>query len=178
MPSVAASSSTDGSAGTTVSREVLLASRDGVQFARAVAATLFDWDTATGGPNMIVGALTAVGDPGEDLPGLAADLRSWLPTTGQWSQLRAFGTRQRLDVTAARVPDSWAAIPADPTNGLVAGTIAVTIDGVRVREGSWFGQATTSRSPVALTVFAVCPPATKDGACRLLRLSAPDTPLR
>ncbi len=182
-PGRAASSGTagpsDGSAEATVSPAAALSSGDGVSFARAVAATLFDWDTATtAGPTTIVQALTAVGDPGEDLPGLAADLRGWLPTTEQWTQLRTYGTRQRLDVTTARVPDSWAAILAYPANHLVAGTVAVTIDGVRVREGSWFAQTTTSRSPVALTVFALCPPATNDGACRLLRLSGPDTPLR
>lgn len=177
-PSAAATptpATTGGATGATAG----LASGDGVQFARAVAATLFDWDTAaTSSPTPVVDALTGVGDPGDDLPGLASDLRAWLPTPGQWTQLRAYSTRQRLDVTAAAVPDSWAAILAEPANHLVAGTIAVTIDGVRVREGTWFGQPTTSRASVAITVFALCPPATNDGVCRLLRLSGPDAPLR
>lgn len=148
-------------------------------FARSVVAVLFDSDTiAATGPDQILDALVEVGDPsGQDVPGLVADVRRYLPTVDQWAQLRQYATRQHLEITDARVPDSWAAILADPGNGLVDGTLAVTIDGTRVRDGSWFGQATASRSPVAFTVFALCPPATDD-SCRLLRLSGLDTPLR
>jgi hypothetical protein len=157
----------------------MLMADDGMQFARAVASALFDWDTTTTtGPDQILGALVEVGDPsGQDVPGLAADVRRYLPTADQWAQLRQYATRQQLEVTDARVPDSWAAILADTGNGLADGTLAVTIDGTRVRDGSWFGEATTSRAAVAFTVFALCPPATDDG-CRLLRLSGLDTPLR
>lgn len=154
-------------------------SEDGARFARSVAAVLFDWDTTTTTrPAQIIDALVAVGDPsGQDVPGLAADAAGYLPTADQWTQLGEYATRQHLEVTDAAVPDSWAPILADPGHGLVDGTIAVTIDGVRVREGAWFGQTTTSRSTVAFTVFALCPPATDD-ECRLLRLSGLDTPLR
>ncbi|HCX83704.1 MAG TPA: hypothetical protein DHV14_00900 [Micrococcales bacterium] len=156
-----------------------LAADDGVPFARAVASALFDWDTTTAtGPDQILDALVEVGDPsGQDIPGLAADVRRYLPTADQWAQLRQYATRQHLEVTDARVPDSWTAILAESDNGLADGTLAVTIDGTRVRDGSWYGEVTTSRTAVAFTVFALCPPATDDG-CRLLRLSGLDTPLR
>ena len=59
--------------------------------------------------------------------------------------------------------------------GLLPGATAYTVTGTRHRTGVWEGQGVTDARPVSFTIFAACP---DDEDCRLLRLSALDTPLR
>ena len=154
-------------------------SGDGVVFARRAASVLFDWDTTShSGPSGIIDALLAVGDPsGQDMPGLFADAARYLPTDEQWQQLAEYQTTQRLEIASAGVPAAWADIQSDTDNPLPEGTVAITIEGTRIREGKWFDQATRKEFPVAFTVFLSCPPAT-ESICRLLRLSVLGEPLR
>ncbi|MFB7251221.1 hypothetical protein [Microbacterium sp. NPDC056234] len=148
------------------------------EFARAVAATLFDWDTMSRtGRDEIIDQLLAVADPsGYETNGLYSDLQGYLPTNEQWQQLREYETRQGLDINTLTVPDEWDDIVADPANELAEGTMAITVDGTRVREGSWHGQDSTKTTTVAFTMFLACPPATE--SCALLRLSMLGNPLR
>jgi hypothetical protein len=152
---------------------------DGVeQFARLVAERVFTWDTTTGTtPGGVVGTVVGLGDPvyGE-LDGLASDATAYLPTVDVWATLTGYQTRQTItDMTVSR-PAGWDQALAQAGEGqLVPGTAAVTVDGTRVRDGIWAGTVERTEHPVAVTVFAVCSP---DSGCRLLRLSAPGTPLR
>ncbi|WP_345750901.1 hypothetical protein [Microbacterium rhizophilus] len=151
---------------------------DPVRYARLVADALFTWDTLAGhSRDEYLGVLLAEADPtGYEASGLAADLRRYLPTAEVWQQLREYGTAQHLaDVTAA-VPESWPGILADAGDDLLPGTIAVTVDATRVRDGVWLDQPAHSEHPVAFTLFIACEPAFD--RCRLLRLSALDNPLR
>lgn len=147
-------------------------------FARAVAAELFEWNTAAGASNEDSAArLLAVAAPTDDAAGLSGDIANYLPTPEAWATLRAYRTRQRLDLTSAVVPGLWpqAVAEAGP-DGLPPGTAAYTITGVRRRAGVWDGARVTSEHDVRFTVFLVCAPSYP--TCRLLRLSLPDEPLR
>lgn len=147
-------------------------------FARAVVSALFDWDTTRlSGPEIIVEHLMTVADPsGYEAPGLYGDLGRYLPTAEQWRQLREYDTRQRFIDVKVSVPIGWEAIAGDPANELAEGTIAITVDATRVREGGWHGETTRDESPVEFTMFLACPPATEH--CALLRLSALGSTLR
>lgn len=151
---------------------------DAEAFARAVVRALFDWDTMrVSGPDVIVEHLMTVSDPsGYEAPGLYQDLGRYLPTGEQWRQLREYETLQHLTDVEVSVPTAWDAIAADPANELAEGTIAITVDATRVREGGWHGEATRDESPVEFTMFLACPPATEH--CALLRLSALGSTLR
>lgn len=151
---------------------------DAEEFARAVALALFDWDTMRlSGPEQIIEHLMTVSDPsGYEAPGLYQDLGRYLPTAEQWRQLREYDTRQQLTDVEMTVPTAWDAITADPANELAEGTIAITVDATRVREGGWHGETTRDESPVEFTMFLACPPATEH--CALLRLSALGSTLR
>jgi len=148
---------------------------DPVAYAQAVAAGLFTWDTASGHvPADYLGVLLAGAAPGsEEANGLASDIRAYLPGDTIWAQLRDYQTSQHLTGATAIVPDSWAGIAASAGTLLQAGTVAITVDATRVRDGSWVGEAVHSEHPVSFTVFAAC-----TDACKLLRLSALGTPLR
>lgn len=156
----------------------LPATADPVRFARAVADELFGWDTATSrGPVDIIDRLLTVADPtGQEIPGLYADLQAHLPTTEQWARLREYETTQRLEVTIAAVPAGWAEVAAASGDELPAGAVAVTVDGTRVREGTWHGQSVVRESPLAVTFLLSCPDASSP--CSLLRVSAPGKALR
>ncbi|QAY68631.1 hypothetical protein [Xylanimonas protaetiae] len=157
----------------------MAASDDPVTFARAVATTLFAWDTTDRRPvDAHRDPIIAVGDPaGIETPGLVADLALYLPTAEAWKLLSGYSTRQWLDITAAAVPASWPGIAANaPAGSLAPGTTAVTIDGIRHRAGTWEGEHVHDKFTVAFTMFVVCGPT--HPTCHLLRLGALDTPLR
>ena len=154
-------------------------STDPVTFAEGVATTLFAWDTALGlWPLDYTSAILAVGDPsGDEQAGLASDIATYLPNRDAWIELRQYATSQHLTIDIAYVPDAWAdAIEQAQSGQLAPGTVAVTIEGTRHREGVWNGQPVTSQHEVAFTVFVVCAPTYL--TCHLLRLSQLDNPLR
>lgn len=147
-------------------------------FARLVAHAIFDWDTTVAvPPAAYTSRLVAVADPvGESSPGLVADVATYLPTEGAWSRLRTYATRQWLTVETIEVPSLWSQAEAEAgPDGLLPGTTAYTISGVRHRSGIWEGEPVTSEHDVAFTVFIVCAPSYAD--CHLLRLSRLDDPL-
>ncbi|MEJ6490153.1 hypothetical protein PQI23_10505 [Leucobacter sp. USCH14] len=149
---------------------------DAERFARDVAEGLFAWDTGLGySPHEYMQAIIDVADP-DEAPGLAADLRAYLPDDAAWAELRNYSTRQWLTIDTITFPESWAGIAADARPGtLLPGATAYTVTGTRHRTGVWEGQGVTDARPVSFTIFAACP---DDEDCRLLRLSALDTPLR
>jgi hypothetical protein len=147
-------------------------------FARAVADALFRWDTAVGfNVNEFAQPLVDAGDPsGNETAGLASDVRSYLPTTGAWTQLRTQRTRQWLTITETVVPAAWAIAETQAAPGqLVPGTTAVTVTGLRHRTGIWGTKPADTSHPVTFTVFLICEP--QFDPCRLLRLSTLDNPL-
>jgi hypothetical protein len=151
---------------------------DPIAYARSVAASLFDWDTASGYlPTDYTAAVLADADPsGEETPGLLEDVATYLPTTDQWLDLGAVGVAQTISVTRSYVPLSWPAALAQAHGQLRPGTTAVTIVGTRHRSGAWNGQPATSSSAVSFTVFVACPPAFD--RCHILRLSQLDNPMK
>lgn len=152
---------------------------DAEDFARSVSEALFAWDTASDHePTDYAQVIVDVGDPsGEEAAGLASDVRSYLPTAEAWVQLRTMQTRQWLSIDEAYVPDSWAdALEQAAPGQLLPGTIAYTISGTRLREGISGTEPVESARGVAFTVFVTCEPSFD--ACRVLRLSQLDNPLR
>ncbi len=151
---------------------------DPIAYARAVATSLFDWDTTSGLlPVDYTSAVLADADPsGEETPGLLTDVATYLPTIEQWLDLATMNVTQRLEIEEAVIPDSWTAALEQARGHLRPGTTAVTITGTRHREGTWDGEPATMSYPVAFTVFVACPPAFE--RCHLLRLSQLDNPLK
>lgn len=151
---------------------------DPVTYARAVAAALFDWDTAAGFlPADYQAPVLADADPsGEETPGLIADVATYMPTVDQWLDLGAVNVTQTLSIRSAAVPASWATAVAQAHGELRPGTTAVTIEGTRQRTGIWNGETSSASLPVSFTVFVACAPAFD--RCRVLRLSQLDNPLR
>ena len=82
------------------------------------------------------------------------------------------GTVPKGAAGPAAVDPAWAQAGAGQ---LPPGAIAYTITGTRHRTGVWDGRETSDARPITFTIFAACP---DDEDCRLLRLSALDTPLR
>ncbi|WP_244929247.1 hypothetical protein [Nocardioides sp. W7] len=151
---------------------------DPVAYARAVATSLFDWDTSTGFlPTDYTAAVLADADPsGQETPGLIDDVTSYLPTVDQWLDLAAMEVAQSIEIENAVVPDSWAAALTQANGQLRPGTTAITITGTRHRTGVWSGETAESSYPVSFTVFLACRPAFE--RCHVLRLSQLDNPLR
>ncbi|MCB1273296.1 MAG: hypothetical protein KDB25_02730 [Leucobacter sp.] len=149
---------------------------DSERFARSVAEGLFGWDTSLSHtPHEYMQTIIDAADR-DEAPGLAADLRGYFPDDAAWGELRDYATRQWLEIDTLVVPEAWAGILADARPGtLPPGSVAYTITGTRHRAGVWEGQEVTDARPVSFTIFAAC---SDDGACRLLRLSALDSPLR
>src|SRR5690606_26805495 len=115
--------------------------------------------------------LAAVDPTGQETPGLLADLSAYLPDGSWWQRLGEYRTRQHLEITNAFVPTAWThAVSTGQITGRLPGTTAVTVEGIRHRSGEVAGHPEAARSPVAFTMFVVCPP---DDECRLLRLSDP-----
>ena len=153
-------------------------STDAETFSRSVATALFTWDTGSGFlPLDYTEVILDVADPtGTEQPGLAADIATYLPAQGAWAQLRQYATSQRLEITSAHVPDTWANALAQAHPGqLPAGATAFTLEGIRHRSGLWNGNQVSAEQEVAFTVFIACPP--KD-SCYVLRLSQLNNPLR
>jgi hypothetical protein len=151
---------------------------DPATFARRVALALFAWDTATlVGRSDHIEQLVAVADPtGQSTPGLVGDLGNYLPTPDAWGELAQYETRQWLSIDSVTTPQLWAdaVVQAGP-DGLLPGTTAFTIRGVRHRWGVWEGEPVATSHEVAFTVFIVCAPSYPN--CHLLRLSLLDKPL-
>ena len=156
----------------------LLHTSDPIPYARAIATSLFDWDTTTGfAPADYEAAALSDADPsGEETAGLITDVATYLPTTDEWLNLATMGVRQTLVISSAAVPSTWASTLANAHGELRPGTTAVTITGTRHRTGIWNGDAETTSTPVSFTIFIACPPAFD--RCHVLRLSQLDNPLR
>lgn len=156
----------------------LASTADPEVFARLVAEALFEWDTATViTRSEHIEGLVQVADPtGESSAGLVADLENYLPTPEAWAQLQQYETRQWIEVESTRTPSSWpkAEAQAGP-DGLLPGTTAYNISGVRHRAGVWEGAPVSSAHHVAFTMFVVCGPTYPQ--CHLLRFSLLDEPL-
>ncbi len=151
---------------------------DPVTFARRVAEALFAWDTATITTQAeLTERLVAVADPtGESSAGLVTDVANYLPTLDAWGELRRYETRQWIEITSTEVPSLWpTAVQQAGPGGLLPGTVAYTIHGVRHRSGIWEGEPVSTAHDVAFTVFVVCGPSYPQ--CHLLRLSRLDDPL-
>lgn len=148
-----------------------------VAYARAVATSLFDWDTSSGLlPTDYTAAVLADADPsGEETPGLITDVATYLPTVDQWLDLATMEVTQSLSIDEAVIPESWASALEQARGQLRPGTTAVTITGTRHREGTWDGEPAETSYDVAFTVFVACPPAFEH--CQVLRLSQLDNPL-
>ncbi|WP_344225317.1 hypothetical protein [Kocuria atrinae] len=158
---------------------VVRASDDPETFARNVATVLFEWDTASGfTPLDYTSVVLDVGDPtGAEQAGLTSDIAAYLPSRDAWLELRQYATAQHLTIDNTFVPDAWdTAVEQAQPGQLADGTVAVTINGTRHREGLWNDEQVTSEHSVEFTVFVVCGP-TYD-TCHLLRLSQLDNPLR
>src|SRR5690625_663567 len=124
-------------------------------FARDVALALFTWDTASGyQPSEYAQVIVDVGDPtGTGTAGLAADVRTYLPSPEQWAQLRTHQTSQWLTIHDLYIPAAWADAEAQAAPGqLLPGTIAYTLMGTRHREGIWGTEPVESSRSVAFTM--------------------------
>lgn len=151
---------------------------DPIAYAKAVAISLFDWDTSSGFlPTDYSAAVMADADPsGEETPGLLDDVATYLPTVEQWLDLGAMEVRQTIDIDDAHVPESWTSAVQQAHGHLRPGTTAVTVTGTRHRTGVWNGEIAESSYPVSFTVFVACEPSFD--RCHVLRLSQLDNPLR
>lgn len=146
-------------------------------FARQVAEAIFAWDTTSIVSRADhVERLVAVADPtGESTAGLLGDLDNYLPTTVAWAQLAQYETQQWLTIMSVTTPTLWSEAESQAGSGLLPGTTAFTIDGLRHRSGLWEGEPVSSSHDVTFTVFVVCGPSYP--RCHLLRLSMLDQPL-
>lgn len=149
---------------------------DPVRYASETAARLYGWDTtAEATPEEYVEDVLARSSHG-DVDTLTADFTTHLPPETAWGQLAAYDTRQQLRIVDAFVPGAWREITNGPAaHQIPTGTVAVTIDGTARRDGIWNDEPVSTEHPVAFTIFLAC---RADEPCRVLRLSAPDTPLR
>lgn len=162
----------------TLQERALPHTTDPVAYARAVAISLFNWDTTAGFlPTDYSSALLADADPsGEETPGLLADVATYLPTVEQWLDLGAMEVEQTIEIDESYVPGSWTDAVEQAHGHLRPGTTAVTIRGTRHRTGVWNGEVAESSYPVSFTVFVACRPSFE--RCHVLRLSELDNPLR
>lgn len=170
------------SAPATTGPEAIPAISDPETFARQAASALFTWDT-TGGhkPADYAQVLSDVASDAE-ADALASDVRSYLPSTEAWAQLRQYQTRQWLTIEEVAVPQAWTTGQAQAAPGqLPDGASAYTITGTRHRAGIWGTEPVETSRPVTFTVFLACTapdPEAADDLCRLIRLSELDNPLR
>jgi hypothetical protein len=159
------------------SLDPLTPTSDPETFAQQVALAIFAWDTTSMTSRADhVEQLLALADPtGESTAGLVGDLDSYLPTADAWTQLAQYQTQQWLTITSVSTPTLWSQAESQAGSGLLPGTTAFTIDGVRHRWGVWEGEPVSSSHDVAFTIFMVCGPSYP--RCHLLRLSMLDKPL-
>jgi hypothetical protein len=110
----------------TLENRTLPHTSDAVAYARAVAVSLFDWDTTAGFlPTDYTSAVLSDADPsGEETPGLLADVATYLPTVEQWLDLGAMEVKQTIEIDEAYVPDSWADAVEQAHGHLRPGTTA------------------------------------------------------
>lgn len=150
---------------------------DPVTYAKAVARSLFVWDTASGlQPEDYQSVISEDADPSSvETSALVNDLAAYFPTDAQWQQLRQYNTVETVTVVRAYIPAAWGQAVASDPSAVRPGTTAVTIDAVRHRSGSWYGQPAATSDPVSFTVFLACQPTFP--RCHILRLSGPNTPL-
>lgn len=156
----------------------LVPTADPQVFAGLVAGALFEWDTSTVvSRTSHIERLIDVADPTEEsTAGLAADIENYLPTPEAWRQLQQYETRQWIEIRSVRQPSTWSRAEAQAgPDGLLPGTTAMTVSGVRHRAGVWDGAPVDSTHDVSFTVFVVCGPTYPE--CHLLRLSLVDAPL-
>ena len=178
-PGPAVTASSDPVPTTTPRLPVVRTSDDPEIFARNVATTLFEWDTASGFmPLDYTSVVLDVGDPtGQEQAGLASDIAAYLPSRDAWLELRQYATAQHLTIDNTYIPEAWeTAVEQAQPGQLAEGTVAVTIEGTRHRTGLWNDEPVTSEHSVVFTVFVVCGPTYE--TCHLLRLSQLDNPLR
>jgi hypothetical protein len=144
-------------------------------FARSVARALFDWDTRhEGGPTEWAQVPLDVADA-DEAAALASDVRGYLPSAEMWERLRAYGTRQRIDVESVAAPESWSAALEQAAAGQIPrGAAAFTVVGTSHRVGTWNTEIIRTERSVAFTIFVACP---DEQRCVLLRLSQLDRPL-
>jgi hypothetical protein len=149
-----------------------------IGYAEAVASELLGWSTTAGiSLDEYANQLLCDADPsGVEVNGLVSDLGNYFPSEDAWARLREYETSQRLEITDSYIPKSWSNIVRDNGEQLPEGATAVTVEGVRHRDGIVDGKLTTSRSTVAFTVFLGCQRGY--GRCHLLRLSQLDNPLK
>lgn len=156
----------------------LVSTADPQVFAGLVAGALFEWDTSTVvSRTSHIERLIDVADPTEEsTAGLAADIENYLPTPAAWAQLQQYETRQRIEIRSVRQPSTWSTAEAQAgPDGLLPGTTAMTVSGIRHRSGVWDGVPVDSTHDVSFTAFVVCGPTYPE--CHLLRLSLVDAPL-
>lgn len=122
--------------------------------------------------------IVEVGDPtGYEQAGLASDVAAYLPSREAWIELRKYSTSQHLSIETTLVPEAWAeAVDQAQPGQLPEGATAITIEGIRHREGVWQDDPVDSEHPVAFTIFLACPESAD--SCHVLRLSELDNPLR
>jgi hypothetical protein len=144
-------------------------------FAGSVAHTLFNWDTRyVGGLSEWAQMPVDVADA-DEAAAVASDVRGYLPSAQMWEQLRAYGTRQWLEIKSITVPDAWSTALAQAASGQIPrGAAAFTVVGIRHRTGTWDTEAIRTEQKVSFTVFVACPGRQR---CTLLRLSQLDRPL-
>ena len=144
-------------------------------FARSAARALFNWDTRhEGGPAEWAQVPLDVADADEAVA-LASDVRGYLPSPEMWERLRAYGTRQRLDVESIAAPKSWSAALEQAAAGQIPrGAAAFTVVGTSHRVGTWNTEVIRTERSVAFTIFIACPEGQR---CALLRLSQLGRPL-
>lgn len=153
----------------------IVATSDPERFARAVTRALFTWDTRhPGGVSAWAQTLVDAADA-DEASAVAADVRTYLPTTNYWTRLAVYGTRQWIVVESIGVPDAWATALAQAAPGQIPeDAAAFTVVGDRQRSGTWGEQEMRTSRQIAFTVFVSCP---AEEPCVLLRLSRPDAPL-
>ncbi|SJN47315.1 hypothetical protein FM104_15965 [Microbacterium esteraromaticum] len=147
-------------------------------YVRAVAETLFTWDTFTLlTPADHRAVLIEDADPsGTETPGLISDLDGYFPSASTWRDLAEYRTRQSITIDQVFIPAQWEETVAASGGQITEGTVAYTVEGIRHRDGVWYDDPVTSEHAVAFTVFVSCEPVFD--RCHLLRLSELDNPLR
>jgi hypothetical protein len=107
---------------------------------------------------------------------LASDVRGYLPGTAMWERLRAYGTRQWLELDSVTVPETWSTALGQAVSGQIPiGAAAFTVVGTRHRAGTWDTEGMRTEQLVSFTVFVVC---AGTEPCTLLRISQLDHPLK
>lgn len=155
----------------------LPAMADPTDYASVVAERLLTWDTTTGLEPADYAAPVVDGASHPDNEALRGDVANYLPTEQAWAHLSDYETRQYVTIDRAFVPETWDEAKAAAAAGRIPdGAIAVTLATTVHRSGVWNGEAVSADHDLAFTIFLGCRPVFDH--CRILRLSAINTPLR